>query len=334
MVLQITQKVLAAENVILTTHRHCDGDGLGAEISVYHALCALGKSVRILHLDPPPKKYGFLKATHLIEIYQGAERFSARDVAIVFDTNDERLVEPLYSAFKEAQVQTIFIDHHPPLRHGPKATPGSWIDANYASTGEMAYHFIKALGVELNTDMARALYTSVVFDTQLFRFIKSDPRSHLMAADLLRFAIQPEEIHRALFATYTTEKMAFMARALSLVEYHCDKQLAIVILDAGELAEIGVEKEETGDVIDLIMNIDSVQVAALVRKDGEDALKISLRSKGSVAVLPLAEALGGGGHHFAAGAYLKGSANDLASLIVERLSGMVAQVFKKTGSGP
>lgn len=322
----LVDRLRTARSLILSTHRHADGDGLGAQIALYYALRKIGKDVRVVNVDTPARKYDFLSGP--IEVFsesggmastdQTADPSSklAADLAIVFDTNDRRLVEPLISHLEKRCKEVVFVDHHPILEQGPSPSTGSWIDTTAASTGELTHRLIRALGIELDREIARALYTSVVFDTQLFRYVKSDPKSHLLAAELLRFERAPEEVHQRLFATYTVQKMAFLGRALSQIEYFAGDRLAFVVISPEDFKRSGLERDESGDVIDLVMNVGTIEAAALAREDGPGRYKLSFRSKGRVPVLPLAESFGGGGHPFAAGATVTASLETLRSKTV------------------
>jgi phosphoesterase RecJ-like protein len=330
MLKNLPEKLLAAETVVLSTHRHCDGDGLGAEMALFHALKTMGKKVRVLHLDLPAKKYEFLATRDIIEIFEeGRTRLEDIDLSLIFDTNDRRLIEPLFTPLSKASRDVIFLDHHPVLKRGPEPTSDSIIDTSAASTGEITYRLLQALGAPLTPSIARALYTSVVFDTQMFRYVKSDPRSHLMAADLLKFERSPEEIHRKLFATYTVEKMSFLGRALEHVEYSNDRRLAFISISPEDFKRSGLERDESGDVIDLVMNIESLEAAALARQDAPGHFKLSFRSKGRVPVLPLAEMFGGGGHTYAAGAHVVKSLEEIRTQVM----GEFQALLKSLGSG-
>ncbi len=314
----LVQQLSRASTVVLSTHRHCDGDGLGAQLALLHGLQQLGKQATVINPDRAPKKYAFLNTDSQIGLF-GQTAIPKADLAVILDTNDRRLVEPLMSELERTCSQVVFIDHHPLLQEGPAPLEGSLIDTSAASTGEIVYRLLLALGVQLNATIARALYTSLVFDTQLFRYVKTDPRSHAMAVDLLRFEREPEDVHRKLFATYTVEKMSYLAKALSRVEYSSDGRVAVLQIHAGEAKASGLEADETGDIIDLVMNIESIEVAGLLREDAPGEFKLSLRSKGRVQVLPLAEKFGGGGHPFASGAYLRGEFQDLRSQLFDSL---------------
>jgi phosphoesterase RecJ-like protein len=321
----VAEKLRLAQSIVLCTHRHCDGDGLGAQVALFHALRKADKAVRILNADPAPRKYSFLATDQMIEVFGQHRPLAATDLALILDTNDERLVEPVFSELKRTCREILFIDHHPSLVHGPAPTAGSVIDTEAASTGELAYRLIRLLGIELDPAIARALYTSLVFDTQLFRFVRNNSSSHLMAAELLAHETEPEEIHRRLFATYTVRKMNFLARALASALYLAGDRAAVLQLSGSEIREHGLEPDESLDAIDLIMNIESLEVAALLREDAPGLFKLSLRSKGGVSVLDFAESFGGGGHAFSAGATI-----DMRSLTAARARD---QVFEKISRG-
>lgn len=337
MLKDMAEKLRTARSVVLSTHRRCDGDGLGAQLALYHGLRKIGKQARMINVDRPPKKYAFLETEKWIEIYgHGAAPIATTDLALILDTNDGRLVEPLFSELKRTCRETLFIDHHPVLAKGPHPSAGSLIDVQAASTGELCFHLLKLLHVEFDARIARALYTSLVFDTQLFRFVKSAPASHLMAAELLAYEREPEEVHRRLFANYTVERLNFLLRALNGVEYLAGNRIAFIPLRAETMEHEGMDRDESGDVIDQVMNIGSIEVAALLREDDGAAgqFKLSLRSKGTVEVLSLAESFGGGGHRYASGAYLQGDYSGLRTRLLAALCELVPHSSERHRKGP
>lgn len=320
---QFASQVSAAQTIVLSTHKQCDGDGLGAQIALFHALRKAGKFVRVLNVDETPKKYSFLGADRIVQCFEGRhEPLGPTDLALIFDTNDRRLLEPLWGEIERQCRSIAFVDHHPVLQQGPRPTANSFIDVAAASTGEIAYGLIEALGIDLDAQIARALYASIVFDTHLFRFVRRSPSSHLIAAELLKHERDPEEVHRRLFADYSVERMSFLARALGRIEYARDGQIALLKLRSQDMLDFGLDLDDSRDVVDLVMNIESLQAAALFREDGPDRYKLSLRSKGRWDLLPVAESVGGGGHPFAAGAYLDGSYESLRAKVLGLLEAL------------
>lgn len=317
---KLAQIVRESQSIILSTHRQCDGDGLGAQLAFFHALKASGKDVQIINVDPTPKKYRFLVPDKWIQYYDQEPTLpDSADLWMIFDTNDHRLLEPMYADLKKVSKKIAFVDHHPVLNLGPQPTPQSWIDTTQASTGEMAYRLIMELGLTINREVARCLYTSITFDTQLYRYVRNSPSSHRIAAEMIEHGIDTEDIHRHLFGNQTVQKMAFLARALGQIEYFADGRLAVLKLKDADLFHYNLEPDESRDVIDMLMNIETLEAAALFREDGENRYKISMRSKGKIAVLAVAENIGGGGHVHASGAYVTGDYKKIKDQVVNEL---------------
>lgn len=309
-----------AQSILLSTHRQCDGDGLGAELALFYAIKKLNKKVQVVNVDSTPRKYRYLAPDENITYFENNRQFDTHaDLCLIFDTNDERLVEPLFTELKKNCKTIAFVDHHPVLKSGPQPTPESLIDISCASTGEMAYRLIKALKIPLDRSIARCLYTSITFDTQLYRYIRNSPISHQIAAELLTFDINPEEVHRHLFGNQTVNKMAFLAKALGQIEYFSEGRLAVLHLKDADMESFHLEQDESRDVIDMLMNIETLEAAVLFREDATNRYKVSLRSKGKIEVVSVAEGIGGGGHAHAAGAFVSGSYSDLKNKLVEEL---------------
>lgn len=301
---ELSEILKKARRVTVTTHRDCDGDGVGAMLAFYHTLKKLNIPVRILSVDVIPKKYSFLPGYQDIEVFHPEKAPDLGDLLIAFDTNDSRRIEPL-ATWAQKSGEVLFIDHHPILENGPHPGQGSLINIQAASTGEMTFDLVQFLKVEMDASIAQCLYTSIVFDTQLFRFIRKSPRSHQIAAELMVHSFDPTEIHRKLFGNQSPEKLRFLAKALSEIEYLHNGQIAYLSLRFEDFTQYQVDPEASRDVVDMMMNVEGVEIAVLIREESKAKLKVSLRSKGRFEVLSLAESWQGGGHLYAAGATLE-----------------------------
>jgi phosphoesterase RecJ-like protein len=324
MISDIAAKIKKANSILLTTHRQCDGDGLGSELAIYHALKKINKEVRILNVDGTPKKYAYLKPDKYIQYYDSPhDPIDKPQLVLIFDTNDKRLIEPLYEQLESHCEEIVFVDHHPVLKEGPSPTSGSIIDIRAASTGELAYDIIHALNIDLDEKIAEALYTSIAFDTQLFRYIRNSPRSHEICVELIKHLKNPAAIHRNLFGNFTAPKLIFIANSLSQVEFFEQEQIAILQIKTSDLLSLGLNIDDSRDLIDMVMNVDSVQAAAVFRKDDTNKYKLSLRSKGEFPILSIAENLGGGGHHYASGATVYGDYQELKHQILTAMQSLL-----------
>ncbi|MBT4761721.1 MAG: bifunctional oligoribonuclease/PAP phosphatase NrnA [Bdellovibrionaceae bacterium] len=314
----IIKKIQAADSIILSTHKQCDGDGLGAALGLYHALKKINKKVRVMLVDEPADKYHFFFKKKDLDIFESPhEPIEQTDLTLIFDTNDRRLIEPLYSQLEEKCSEILFVDHHPVLKEGPLPPDGSFIDVRAASTGELSYFIIKGLDIELDKKIARCLYASIAFDTQIFKYVKNLPNSMLIAADLLKHEAAPEDIHQNLFASYSKNKLHFLGAVLGSVEYFNNDQISILIIPKSVADKFQLSGDDTRDVIDMLMNVKTVEVAAFLRETDKNSYKLSLRSKGRLPILNIAESFGGGGHLYAAGASIQGNVTEIKSDIVK-----------------
>ncbi len=96
-----------------------------------------------------------------------------------------------------------------------------------------------------------------------------------------------------------------------------DAELSLVwsVLHTDDLARAGIGYEAADGLIDLIRIAEEAQVSCLLRDLGDGRTKGSLRSRGSVDVGSVAVALGGGGHHNAAGFTVEGAPEDVIELV-------------------
>ncbi len=333
-----------AKSVWLTTHPQADGDGLACEAAMWLTLEKLGKSVKIMNFEPPGPKYRFLfEAGHLgkpkslkVQVFDADLDPAPPDLIVLFDTNDFRLLEPMIrwrEGLKASgtEIPILIVDHHQGAIP-PDAL--AWVDRQAASSGEVLLAIIEQLlaaeGKQIDEAIASSLYTSLVFDTQNFRYIRSSPSSHKMAAALLPLISEPEKVHEALFANLTPMKLGFLAAALSALRIEAEGTLAVVILTRDLFQRYQAEANDSGDVVDMALNVSSVKVALLLRQETDDTWKISLRSKKGFSVLETAQNFGGGGHINAAGATVKSA--DSHSLETKIKPLLITEIRHKMGA--
>lgn len=308
---ELIAKIQNSKVIWLTTHPQADGDGLACQAAMAAALHGLGKTAKIMNFEPAGNKYRFLferstgrKLT--VAVFDADIDPAPPDLILLFDTNDFRLIAGMAEWAKDQNVPIAVLDHH---QGAPPVGTLTWTDTEAASSGEVLMGLLDAMGVVVDTPIATPLYSSLVFDTQNFRFIRGSSRSHAMAARLLPLIREPEKIHEALFANLTPTKLGFIASSLSAMRIEAEGTLAVLVLDRAIFSRYGADPSDSGDVIDMALNVGSVKIALLLREEEsrdenktEHLWKVSMRSKRGFSVLEAAEYLGGGGHANAAGA--------------------------------
>ncbi len=298
----LVEKIASSNNIILTTHKSCDGDGLGSELAIYYCLESLNKNVQIIHQEELHDRYKFIDRDSRVQAFHNKIDLKP-DLILAFDTNDHRMIEPLYSHFV-SECEVIFLDHHALLNKGPNPTENSIVDSQAASTGEMTYKLVNALGVPLSKKIAEALYTSIAFDTHVFRFIRNSKSSFNIANELMKFDIDCTWIHRMLFANYSANKVKFLGLSLKDIVFTHKDQVGLLMIPFEMIEAAKVEPEEIHDIVDFILGVDTCEIAVVARELEKNEFRVSFRSKGKFKVLELAEQFDGGGHELACGAFV------------------------------
>jgi phosphoesterase RecJ-like protein len=309
----VRQALERAERLVLSSHLRPDGDALGSEIALAHALRARGKEVVILNVDSAPRTLDWLmdeQPDGLVQIYEKGELEQAQAVAeadllVVLDTNAKHRLGDVGDLFTQASAPVVLIDHHP--------DPETWFDVAWtktdaAATAEMVYDLIAGWDLALiDSAVASALYVGIVTDTGSFRYRATTPRTHAIIADILeRGGISPEPIHIAVFDGRSRGGLRLLAASLSTIETHYNGRLATMWVDGEMIRRSGALFDETEGLINYALGLDGV-VAAVIFLEVPSGVKASFRSKGDCPINRWAAQFGGGGHANASGAFMKGA---------------------------
>ncbi len=307
----ILDQIRKAQNIILSTHKSSDGDGLGSEISMYLALKKMNKTVHFYHADKIPMRYHFLAEKIAAEAFitdsKNLPLVSAHgqgiDLVLIFDTHDPKLCSPLYENMADRSVPIFFIDHHVPTEYVTKSST-TFIDENASCTGEIVYELIKKLEVSIDIQMASALYASLIFDTQNFKHIRDLRKPFQMASELLLIGIDYDKIQQQIFAHWNVQKMNYLSFLIPKIIYKRSNSIAIIKILKHDLAKFAVDADQVTDLVDLFMQIQTLTTAIVIREDSVDHHKLSFRSRAGTEALEWARSFNGGGHMLSSGAYV------------------------------
>ena len=173
-----------------------------------------------------------------------------------------------------------------------------------ASTCELIYHFIVALGDRkvINKEIAECIYTGIMTDTNSFRYASMKSDTHRIIADLMDAGAENYKIHENVYDTYLENRLRLLGYALKdklqvLQEYNT----AFIALSQAELELFNFKTGDTEGIVNYALSIKGIKLAAFFsERDGE--IKISFRSKGDFSVKELAaKYFEGGGHKNASG---------------------------------
>ena len=175
--------------------------------------------------------------------------------------------------------------------------------------------------------MAQALYTAIVTDTGSFRFGKTSPRTHQIAARLLEAGVLPHQIFSHLYEQRPLGHLHLQSQLLAQLTLAHGGRLAWSKVTQEMLERYGVARRDITHLVDLGLSVAGVEVSILFSETLNGRVQLNLRSKGRLAVDELAQRLGGGGHPFAAGAQVDGPLDQA----IERALEEVGQVWSREG---
>jgi len=290
---------------LVTTHVFPDGDAIGSQLALAHALRRLGKKVLLVNAHPVPEVYRFLDPRRSIKTYGRdlAKPIRHCDAAFVLDVSSLARVGAVGDAIKAAGLKIACIDHH--VTHAQFADV-SVVGSRFAATGEMVYDLIQALGVPVTPRLATCLFVAVATDTGWFRYPNTRPHTLRVAAELMDRGAKTDKIYAAVHERVRWQRMALMKCALETLRSECDGRLAHFCVTQQMMRETGATDEDTDNFSNIPRALGDVQLILFFRELEDGQVKVSLRSKAGPPVTPLAAKHGGGGHARAAGATVPG----------------------------
>lgn len=311
--MNINQKIKSARKIWLSTHKNADGDGLGSEMAFFHALRTISKEVFIVHNDISPERYSFLIGKAPVLPANDSLDLQENDLAIIFDTHDPKLCSPFFELLQKKNVHIIFVDHHVPIRKALENVEDI-IDENACCTGEIVFDLIRELQVQMSPQIATALYASLLFDTQNFKFIRNSAKPHDMASTLLKCGADHSLIQKNIFDTWSINKMNFLSLLIRNVDYRDNYKIALIRISQQQLVDFDLDSDDVSDFVDLFMSIQSLEVSIVIREEKKKDFKLSFRSR-THEVLSWAQNFNGGGHLYSSGAWVNDTEENITSKI-------------------
>jgi phosphoesterase RecJ-like protein len=291
---------------LLSTHINPDGDAIGSEIAFYVLLKRLGKNVRIVNYSSTPYNLEFLDDGKVIEKFDrnsGNNMFSDFDVFILLDLNRANRISKMEEGLRFFKGLRVCIDHHQDIEEIFDCIIGG---TEFSATAEIIYDFIKKTRiVEIDYTIALQLYAGIMTDTGSFRFDRTTPHLHEIAAELISAGVDPTEVYDRIYNQFKFGRVKLLGEALSTVELDATRQIAYMTVTRECLDKNNSTEEDIDGFVNYCLTIRNVKIGILFY-EMDDGVKVSFRSKGDVPVNKLAGLFDGGGHTNAAGARLTG----------------------------
>ncbi|MGN0675078.1 MAG: bifunctional oligoribonuclease/PAP phosphatase NrnA [Oscillospiraceae bacterium] len=287
------------DNYYILTHQSPDGDTMGSGFGLCYALRKNGKKANVLCSDEFPKRYHFM--------YEGYEpqKFSPETIVAV-DVADRKLLGSKLAQYGD--YVDLCIDHHVSNEDYAKKLL-VYPDASAAC--EVLYRVLCEMGTEPDKQIAECLYTGIATDTGCFKYANTTQLAHTIAAKLMEYGINIEQINREMFDIKSKARLKVEQYINSAMEYYLDDKCAMAAVTLDTIKKAGLAQEEFEGIAGMSVQLEGVQVGVIIKEKDEGKFKVSMRSASDIDVSAICAKFGGGGHVKAAGCSLEGSLDDV-----------------------
>ena len=301
--------------IVVVGHVDPDGDALGSTLTLKRALEALGKDVT-LPMEPP-RFLQFLVEPG--ELSPPLEALPDDALLAVLDVAERSRIE---GAPGVGAAVTVNVDHHGTNeRFGDVAL----VEPGKAATAQIVKDVVEALGVPWTQELATPCLTGILTDTGNFRYANTDGGVLQAAGELIdagvAYAALTDRLQWRPPSWYT-----MLGRVMDTVSFPCGGLCVTAEITEAMREEIGKQDEESNDFIGTIRYAEGTYAAVLF-KESDGAVKVSVRTRDGVSAQAICLELGGGGHVAAAGAKLPGPLTDAKRKVLDA----VARELRKKG---
>ncbi len=310
--LELMKIVNEATTIAIAGHVRPDGDCVGSCLGLYNYLKenTTGKQIDV-YLESVPAAFSFLKNRSCA--LQKAKKNVCYDLFIALDCGSrDRLgfTEELFCSAKH----TVSIDHH---ISNTMFAESNHVEGEASSTCEVLCGFFDDACISKET--AECLYLGIVHDTGVFKHSNTSRKTMDTAGSLLEKGVSASQVIDDSFYRKTYMQNQILGRCLLESILLLDGKIIFSFVSQKMMQLYGAVPADLDGVIDQLRVTEGVEVAILVREEGVQNHKVSMRSNGKVDVSKICCLFGGGGHKMAAGCMLSGSVHD----VINNLSGQI-----------
>lgn len=310
-VLQQTVNVIKnASSIFIAAHISPDGDCVGSQLALAHALRSMGKQVTLALDDKIPDNLNFLDGYKEI----APREPGAQELFIYVDGSDSRRYGKALNREKIGVRPVILIDHH-----ATNEPFGDYnlVDMHAASTAEIVYELVLALDVPITESISQALLTGIVTDTLGFRTASTTPDTLEKATVLLRDGGSIPEIIDRVYNRRSYNSLRILGHAIT----HSQLAEGVIwsAIDYKTMQSFGLNGNGTSGIVNQLLTVAEAKIAFFIVEKPDGRGDLGLRSRAGVDISGVAIRLGGGGHKQASGAMLPPPFETAAQRVLEAI---------------
>lgn len=305
---QIIEVIRSNSSFLITTHEGPDGDAIGSSLALASFLRKTGKDVIVHCQDPVPDLYAFLPGAESVLSHIPDQHF---DVAFVLDIGERKRAGKEFCEFSRVST-TVNLDHHLSCDN---FADYNLIDSQAAATGIFVHRIATAFGYRFDCETALCIYVAIITDTGSFHYSNANREAFTVAGEMIECGVNAWDVAEQLYENQPQKRLELLAKCLPTLEVFKDGLAASVTVTNDMYAACGADAELTDGFVNYPRSIRGVEVAIFFRQLEDRKYKVGFRSKGKVNVAAFSAALGGGGHHNAAGCTVEGTLDEVKAAV-------------------
>ncbi len=312
---EIAQVIKDNNSFVVCGHIGPDGDCIGSQLSLAHALKELGKTVTVTTptddaLDPA---FSFLPGfDSFVPASQVTDSF---DVFVGVDVPTRERLGQYAPSLLDSCALSVTIDHH---AVDTTMCTYVYVDPQAASTTTLIWQLEKILFSEPPVSCALCAYTGLVTDTGCFQFQNVDKNAFEAAAQMVEAGANPALVAKETMHNRTLPSLRLESRIIDRMEFFCGGACVLSWVTLDDMRDCEAQKPDTDPLINAIRQIRGVRVACVLREEN-NLVKGSFRAKDDTDVSVIARRFGGGGHTAAAGFTIEGTIDEARDQLRETL---------------
>jgi phosphoesterase RecJ-like protein len=303
MTTEIQKTLEAARHIVVVQADNPDADSLGSALALEHILGDLGKRVTLYCGVNIPEYLRYLQGWDRV-VTDLPQQF---DASIIVDASTYTLLEKLQQSGQLTWLihkPCVVLDHHATVEKPLDFTSTQCIDTAVASTGELIFNLSFQFGWTINKSAAAFIMASILGDTQGLTNDLTTAGTYRAMGDLTELGANRtslEELRRE-YSKMPAKIYAYKGSLLSRTTFESNERIACVTITQPEINEYSPLYNPAPLVHFDMLQVIGVQLAIVFKTYDDGKVTAALRANHGYPVAgKLAEALGGGGHDYAAG---------------------------------
>ncbi len=303
---EIASLLLERDGFLVLTHRRPDGDTIGSAAALCLALRKAGKTAFVYPNPQVTDTYQpFLAPLYAPEDFRP-------DCTVAVDVADDSMYAEGFSGHVD-----IALDHHP---SNAVYAEHSLVMPEKAAAGEIVLLVIRAMGVELDPDIASMIYIAISTDTGCFAYSNTTADAHRASAELIEAGARLEKLNKLLFRTVSAARLKLEGLIYTGLRRYRDGQINIAVVSLEMMRQAGATEDDLDDLAALAGRIKGNKVSVTIRELQPNYCKVSVRTGTEVDAAAICRLHNGGGHKMAAGCEISAPPEEAADKMLEAIN--------------